>query len=364
MATTDKRDTIRALLTHGELPERMGLNEHFWPHILDNAWREQGVAPGTDFDRRFDLDLKMVGGYNLPSPRPDLETVIEEADDWKVHRDGWGATFKTWKRRAGTPEHVGFALTTPKTWHREFRDAFLAHDPASGVDFAKIRRDREEAESDGFFSTYCFMFVFEQLRARIGDVAMLEALLLEKEWIHDFNRCVTDHFLAAWERILEECGEPDGIHFFEDLGYTRSPFASPACHREMVLPYHREIVGFFKDRGLPVIMHTCGDFRPHIPAIVEAGVDCIQAMEAKTGMDVVDLAGEWKDDLCFMGNLDVRAYESGDRDLLRDEILAKVEGMKRLRAPYVAMSDHSIPPSVTVTDYEWSLDLIRDHYRY
>ena len=111
-------------------------------------------------------------------------------------------------------------------------------------------------------------------------------------------------------------------------------------------------------------MHTCGDFRPHIDSIIEAGVDCIQAMEAKTGMDVVNLAEQYKDKLCFMGNIDIRALESGDRDRIKTECLGKLNGMKALRAPYVFMSDHSIPPSVSVENYEYMLELFHTNSAY
>jgi uroporphyrinogen-III decarboxylase len=115
---------------------------------------------------------------------------------------------------------------------------------------------------------------------------------------------------------------------------------------------------------LPIILHTCGDFRPHIESIIESGVDCIQALEAKTGMNVVKLAEQYKDRLCFMGNIDVRALESGDRKRIQEECLGKLNGMKALRAPYVFMSDHSIPPSVTVADYEFMLELFWKNCRY
>ena len=62
-----------------------------------------------------------------------------------------------------------------------------------------------------------------------------------------------------------------------------------------------------------------------------------------------------------------RAWEAGNLKGRHDqlsEIMGKLEGMKRLRAPWIAMSDHSIPPSVSVEDFEWSLDLIRSNNRY
>ena len=59
------REIIKTLLRR-EIPERVGLNESFWPYIVENAWGEQGIAPGTDFIERFGLDMRSVCWVNAP----------------------------------------------------------------------------------------------------------------------------------------------------------------------------------------------------------------------------------------------------------------------------------------------------------
>ena len=81
-------------------------------------------------------------------------------------------------------------------------------------------------------------------------------------------------------------------------------------------------------------------------------------------MNVLDLAEAYGKDLCFMGNINIQVLERGDRDAIREECLSKLNGMKKLRAPYVFMSDHSIPPSVTLADYEYMLDIYHENCRY
>lgn len=358
-----KRDIIKTLLAK-EIPERVGLNEHFWPFINANAWTQQGIEPDTDFVSHFDLDIRSIGFFKAPGPRPDQESTVEENDDWHVKQDAWGASLKFWKKKGGTPEHVAFSISDPDAWKNNFREAFIALDVRDHFDLEELREEYQNAKHEDRFITYSGMFVFEELRRILGDVTMLESLLLEPEWIHDINTLVTDKNLDYYQMMFEEVGLPDGLHIYEDLGYTAAPFASPACHRELVLPYHKKLFGFFKDYGLPIIMHTCGDFRPHLDSIIEAGVDCIQAMEAKTGMNVLDLAEQYKDKLCFMGNIDIRALESGNRDRITEECLSKLNGMKKLRAPYIYMSDHSIPPTVRLSDYEYMLELFHANCRY
>lgn len=360
---SSRREIIRTLLDH-RLPERMGLNEHFWPHIVENAWGAQGVAADTDFVRRFDLDYRSVLWWKSPGPRPDLARVIEETSETQLSSDAWGAQTRHWKHKGGTPEHVGFTCTSPETWKRDFREQFLALDVRTPVDVAKVRADLARVRADDRFAVYSALFVFEDLRRVMGDVCMLESLAADQEWIEDFCACITRKHLELWEYVFDAAGVPDGFHIYEDLGYTRGPFCSPRMHRQLIQPWHRQLFGFIKSRGIPLVVHTCGDFRPHLPALVECGVDCIQTLEAKTGMNVVKLASEWKDKLTFMGNLDIRAFESGDRRQIHDECLGKIAGMKALRAPYIFMSDHSISPAVTVADYEYALQLFREHCRY
>ncbi len=358
-----KREIIRTLLAR-QIPERAGLNESFWPHIIDNAWAADGIAPDTDFVSRFDLDLRSVSWFNMPAPRPDLACEVEESAEWRVTRDGWGATTKQWKHKAGTPEHVGFMLDSPAAWKAEFRDAIDAIAIRDHVNLEALRAEYTTAMAGPEFVVFSSLFVFEELRRIIGDVTMLESLLLEPEWMHDFCTLATRKHMEYFELLFTEVGLPDGMHVYEDLGYTAAPFVSPACHREMIYPYHKNLFSMFKDFKLPVILHSCGDFRPHIECIIESGVDCIQAMEAKTGMSVVTLAEQYGSRLCFMGNIDVRALESGDRDRIKEECLGKLNGMKTLRAPYIYMSDHSIPPTVKLADYEYMLRLFRENCRY
>lgn len=358
-----KREVIKTLLNK-RIPDRVGLFESFWPFIIENAWGAQGVEPKCNFVNRFNLDLRPASWFTVPGPRQDLVATLEETDECVVKRNAWGAVTRTWKRRAGTPEHIDFTLTSPEIWKRDFREAVLGLDIRQHVDLPELRKAFAAAKAKEEFVTHCSLFIFEELRKIMGDVCMLESLLAEPDFIHDFNTILTDKYIEYYELLFREVGVPDGMYIFEDLGYTRGPFASAELHREMILPYHKKLFGIFKDRKLPIILHTCGDFRIHLPAIIEAGVDCVQALEAKTGMNVVDLAREYKDKLCFMGNLDIRAFESGDRQKIREEVLPKLNGMKALRAPYIFMSDHSIPPSVKLADYEYVLQLYRENCRY
>jgi len=359
-----KREIIKTLLNK-EIPERVGLNESFWPYIIPISWGAQGMPEKEDFLKRFNFDFRGAGGFSAPAPRPDLvRESVEETDEWRVSRNAWGATMKHWKSKAGTPEHVDFMVNSPEVWNKEFREAFIALDVRNSFDVPKLKQTYADAMAHEEFVTYGGLFIFEDMRRILGDLVMLESLLAEPEWITDFCTVLTNKYIDAYEFLFREIGLPDGVHIYEDLGYTMAPFASPAVHRELVHPHHKRLFSLFKDYNLPVILHTCGEFRAHIPAIIESGADCIQAIEAKTGMDIVKMAEQYKDKLCFMGNIDVRALESGDRAKIKEECLYKLNGMKAQRAPYIYMSDHSITYDVKLADFEYMQELFWENCRY
>ena len=139
---------------------------------------------------------------------------------------------------------------------------------------------------------------------------------------------------------------------------------SEDTYRSTLMPYHARIFSFFHDNGLPVIFHTCGDVRKLVEAVSEAGIDCLQPMEAKAGCDVLELSKKFAGELSFMGNIDVTRLNTNDRDVIRDEVVTKVDTLRERRVPYVFHSDHSIPPDVRLESYQYALELFREHGSY
>ena len=76
------------------------------------------------------------------------------------------------------------------------------------------------------------------------------------------------------------------------------------------------------------------------------------------------LSEQYGDRLAFIGGLDARVLESGDRDLIRREVTRLIEGMKARGARYVFASDHSLSTNVRYDDYRYALDVYREHREY
>jgi uroporphyrinogen decarboxylase len=120
------------------------------------------------------------------------------------------------------------------------------------------------------------------------------------------------------------------------------------------------MVNFYHGHGLPVLLHSCGYQEPVIPLVVEAGFDALNPMEVKAGNDIFKYAEMYGDKIAFVGGLDERILETGDRDLIRKGVRDFVEGMRERGARFVYGSDHSISPNVDLDDYSYSLEVYRE----
>jgi uroporphyrinogen decarboxylase len=199
----------------------------------------------------------------------------------------------------------------------------------------------------------------------MGDITMYESLLLDPDWIHDYNRVYTDFYKQNFAYIFDQIGKPDGIWLYEDLGYKNGLFASPKVLEELIFPYHKELVEFFHQHDLPVVLHTCGSTKAALPLIVEAGFDALNPMERKAlDNDPFTFAETYGDQIAFVGGLDARVFESNDKEIIQQEVAAYIEGMKARGARLVFASDHSISTNTQYESYCYALEVYREHMLY
>ena len=100
-----------------------------------------------------------------------------------------------------------------------------------------------------------------------------------------------------------------------------------------------------------------------IPQFIEAGIDCLEPLEVKAGMDVVELKKRYGDSLCFMGGIDARAMANPDPSVIEREIASKVPVAKQ-GGGYIYHSDHSVPDDISFSQYCRVMALVRTYGTY
>jgi uroporphyrinogen decarboxylase len=106
----------------------------------------------------------------------------------------------------------------------------------------------------------------------------------------------------------------------EDVAFNDGPMIAPQQYRELVLPFHREIVSTLAGLDVPVIWHSDGDIRALLSVAIEAGFAGVHGLEPAAGIDLAAVRREYGRDLALIGNLDIRVLAGADLAAVRREV--------------------------------------------
>ncbi len=333
--------------------DRIGLFEHFWGDTL-SLWRSQGhVGPDESLEDHFGFDMQGCWPFNTTAD-PDFEPVtVEETEETLLRRDGNGALLRVSKTHDATPEHVDFLVQDRRGWEEHVKP--LLTPERRRVNFEAYRNAKRQAAEKGRFFFWAGVNVFELMHPVCGHQHMLTGMAVDPDWVRDMVSVYARLTVDLMEILFAEEGPPDGVWFYEDMGFKGRPFMSPDMYREIIQPGHRLTIDHAKSRGLPVIMHSCGYVEPLVPGMIEAGIDCLQVIEVKAGMDLLKLHREFGGRLSLMGGMDVRTLYSNDRSVVERELASKIPEVKQGHG-YVLHSDHSIPNQVAYETYKFFIE--------
>lgn len=350
------RERMELALGHQEA-DRIPRAESFWSETIP-LWRQQGLPPDVDVARLYDYDIVGAGWVNHHA-RIGYQEIVDESEKWVTRIDGNGAVLRFWKHKSGTPEHIRFLTDTRDRWEALKRD-LLAEPLERRVDAQAALRAMHDARARNRWFCWAGVECFEIAKEVVGHEILCTAMADDPEWAKDIYDTETDVALRALDHLERSGLQFDGAWMYGDIAYNHGPFCSPRMYRELVMPAHARHVGWFKNRGLPVIYHTDGDFRPLIPSFLEIGIDCFQPLEAKAGVDVRELKPKYGERVALMGNIDIMVLITNDRDLIEAEVAAKIPLAKK-GGGYIYHSDHSIAPGVTWNTYQFLMELV-DRY--
>ncbi len=349
------RERIARQLNHQSV-DHIGAFESFWSFTQNNWVKAGKMAEGVSCTEHFSFDIDLAWPLRLTLDPEFTNVLVAEDENTETFLDGNGATMRRYKSHASTPEHIGFGIINREDWLEKAKP-FLTPKP-NRMNAVEYRRQREAAAKAERFFFLGGVNVFESMHPICGHENMLVGMALDPEWVQDMASTYVDLMIALWEELFTQVGKPDGIWFFEDMGFKARPFMSPDMYREMIMPAHKKSIDFAHAHDLPVVMHSCGYVEPLLPSMVEAGIDCLQAMEVKAGMDLLRIYENFGDKIALMGGLDVRPVASNDLPGIKRELELKIPIVKK-RNGFILHSDHSIPESTDYDTYAYFLELGR-----
>jgi uroporphyrinogen decarboxylase len=334
--------------------DRIGIYEHFWGDTYNEYTKQGKTKEGENYDDHFGFDMSLCGVINLVIDLDFVPQVVSETEDTVTHKDGNGAVLRYHKHHNSTPEHVDFTIKCRDDWDKVKHK--LKADPRR-VNFEHYRNIKESAEKAGRFFAFSGLLPFENMHLVCGHEEMLFAMLDDPDWVLDMANTFISVNLELQNILFEKEGLPDGIFYYEDMGYKEKPFMSPKHYKELLFPSHKKAFDNAHSRGLKVIVHSCGFVEPLLPAMIEAGMDCLQVIEVKAGMDLLRIHCNFGDKIVLMGGIDVRALYTNDKAVIDAELESKIPIVMQGNG-YIAHSDHSIPKTVDYETFRYYIDKV------
>jgi uroporphyrinogen decarboxylase len=347
--TTHER--VSAMYEHREA-DRIPITDGPWKTTIER-WHREGMPEDVSYVDYFDLD-RFYQIHVDTSPRFKAET-LEETDEYLVRTTVWGGTERVWKHAASTPEHLDFIVKDREAW-AEARERMVPG--RDRIDWERLDEDFRRARAQGAWISAGFWFGFDVTHSRmVGTERMLMAMVTDPDWVVDMYNHYLDMSIALFEMVWEEGYHFDCISWPDDMGYKLNQFFSVDTYRELLKPVHKRAVDWAHDRGVYAHLHSCGDIRPLIPELVDIGLDALNPLEVKAGMDPVAIKEQFGDDLVLHGGINAADWPKPEK--VEEEIRRVVPELKK-NGGYIFSSDHSVPDDVSLEAFRRIVELARE----
>ena len=339
MEQMTRYERFKRMYEHKEA-DRVPIIDSPWAGTI-RRWKKEGMPENCNWTDYFGVD-SLVGISVDITPRFE-ETIIEETDRYIIKTSSWGVTMKHFKEEDSTPEMIDYKVKTAEEWEAAKKLMTLDDDR---IPWQYLKDNYEKWRSNGEWISACFWFGFDVTHSwMMGTENLLIAMMEEPELIEDMFDTYLNNCIALHQRIWDAGYHFDEINWPDDMGYKGTTFFSPAMYRQMVKPFHAKAAKFAHDKGIYARLHSCGNIMTLVPDILDAGIDALNPLEVKAGVDAKKLKQEFGDKLVLHGG--INAVNWKNPDAIIEEINEKVPVLKE-NGGYIFSSDHSIPNDVSL----------------
>ncbi len=320
-------------------------------------WRREGLPAGVSYEDYFGLDRFVTIGVDN-SPRYPVRE-LERTAEYVVGTTAFGVTCRNWLQHGGVPEFLDFTVKDPDTWRAA--KARIAPD-RDRIGWDHLKANWAGWRQAGAWITADLWFGFDVTHSWfVGTERVLEALADDAAWLTDIFHHMLETDLALYDMVWDAGYHFDAINWYDDMGYKGHTFFSLDTYRRLLKPAHRRACDWARARGVRVHLHSCGDVKTFIPDLLEIGVEMLNPVEVKAGMDPAFLKATYGDRLAFHGGINAALFDKPDR--LWAQMHEAIPVLK-CNGGFVCGSDHSVPDSVSLETFREFVRLARELGRY
>ncbi|MBX3002284.1 MAG: hypothetical protein KF893_27415 [Caldilineaceae bacterium] len=350
MTEMTSRERFMRMFAHQEA-DRIPIIDTPWATTIER-WQDEGMPANVSYVDYFGLDhITTIAVDNSPQYE---ERVVEETDEYRIHTTKFGATLKNWRHATSTPQFLDFTIVDPESWAEAKKRIRPDRDR---IDWKHLEANYPVWQERGTWIQALLWFGFDVTHSwLVGTERLLFALVDQPEWVQDIFSHLLEVNLTLLEMVWDAGYRFDSVFWYDDMGYKQHQFFSLRMYREMLKPYHQRAIDWAHARGIKAHLHSCGDIRPFVPELVGMGLDALNPLEVKAGMDPCALKQQFGKELVLHGGINAVLWDKPEE--IKAEMERVVPVLKE-SGGYIFSSDHSVPSSISLEDFRQIVNLAK-----
>ena len=311
-----------------------------------NKQVREAIFPGVsefDFVERADLDGVIVYA--------DYET---ERLTEKTYRDEWGITYA--ETEEDYPTGIDFPVKEP-----EQIDELVVPDPSTPRRFESLREAVRR-----FKGKRAILFRLRDAYSLPRYLRGMNNIMMDFALNPDLVQRLVDISIDYYTKMAHSAMElgTDAFWTSDDYCDNRGPIMGPGPWREFILPGLTRLVEVVRSEGYHFIKHNDGNINSILPEMVEAGISCIDPIDAEAGMSLKEIKNTYGDRIAVKGGLPVTGVlvNGTAQDVVQAVRRCITEGGQG--GGYILSSSSDIIASVKPENYLTMLEAVRKYGGY
>jgi len=340
------------------------------PLLLDGPWGDtwarwyrEGYPKGVSLDEYFKVPPTIE--FENASPNTGLypgfpEKVVSENENEIITIDSYGRTLRDFKNSTSIPEWLEFPVKSPKDLEIIIKERFdpglLRERWPKDWEVKKKRWLNPQRDFGLFLDGGCYYWTLRSLAGvEYASYLFYDAPDLVDELFERINSIC----LEGIKRVLPEI-TVDYLGFGEDVAYKTSTLISPEMFKKYLLPRDKKVTELARKYGLETTWYDSdGNLMPFMELYFEAGIDCFAPCEVAAGMDPVELRRRYGKKIKMIGGIDKREIARG-KEATKKEVLKKLPVIEE--GGYIPKIDHSVSSDISLENYAYYINLLKDIY--
>lgn len=342
-----------------QTPDRIPTSyEFFWSEFIVKWRKKKGISSEVDINDWYgsDIIIEVADETFFPSQRK----LLKEENGYIFQNDGWGRIIK-WKKGA---DRFQFPAQDVENILEDKSKLDEIKFEATDLDIRYknwLPAVREQKKKRAVFCKVGGPFIRSWF---IRGNALLMDLAGDAKFAQELAEKVGEHRVGIGSESLKRSNLYDtGIWIFDDMGANPGPLFSPRIFEKVYFPVYKKMISSFKKVGAKkVILHSDGNILPFLDMLIEAGIDGINPVEYKAGMNVLKLKKKYDKKLSYLGGVDNAVIlPRGDKKEIENHVRPILETG---REGGIAIGTHSIGDDISIETYEYYHSLVRKYGNY